>query len=131
MNERKHWIGVDLDGTLAVSINMEDRLDGKIGDPIPSMVERVKKWLSEGEDVRIFTARASHFHDASSLLKVQHRIPKIIEWCKEHIGQELPITCYKDSYVKEIWDDRAIGVVKNTGEIKSSQCPHCGRGEKK
>ena len=49
------WIGIDLDGTLA-------EYDGwkgveHIGKPIPSMVERVKAWIIEGKDVRIFTAR--------------------------------------------------------------------------
>lgn len=53
MNEG--WIGIDLDGTLA-------EYDGwkgveHIGKPIPSMVKRVKEWISEGKDVRIFTAR--------------------------------------------------------------------------
>lgn len=30
------------------------------GDPIPAMLERVKQWIAEGRDVRIFTARASN-----------------------------------------------------------------------
>lgn len=49
------WIGVDLDGTLA----MYDGFKGPehIGDPVPKMLERVKKWLAEGREVRIFTAR--------------------------------------------------------------------------
>jgi hypothetical protein len=51
----KGWIGVDLDGCLAkydkwVSID-------HIGEPITPMVERVKRWLREGREVRIFTAR--------------------------------------------------------------------------
>ena len=49
------WIGVDLDGTLA-------EYDGwvgpqHIGKPVPLMVDRVKRMLDYGEDVRIFTAR--------------------------------------------------------------------------
>ena len=39
------WIGVDLDGTLAKYSTWNN---GQIGDPIPAMVERVKKWLLLG-----------------------------------------------------------------------------------
>ena len=51
------WIGVDLDGTLAkydrrVSIET-------IGDPIPSMVRRIKSWIDRGVPVKIFTARVA------------------------------------------------------------------------
>ena len=49
------WIGVDLDGTPA-------HYDGWkawniIGPPIPLMMARVPAWLTEGHEVRIFTAR--------------------------------------------------------------------------
>ncbi len=49
-------IAVDLDGTLA----HYDEFRGKdhIGKPIPKMMERVKKWLDEGQKIVIFTARA-------------------------------------------------------------------------
>ena len=49
------WIGVDLDGTLAEYLGWQGM--GHIGEPIAPMVERVKAWLAEGKDVRIFTAR--------------------------------------------------------------------------
>lgn len=38
------WIGVDLDGTLA---EYHGWGNGEIGDPVPAMLERVKKWLAE------------------------------------------------------------------------------------
>lgn len=38
------WIGVDLDGTLA---EYNGQLSG-IGDPINPMMNRVKRWLSQG-----------------------------------------------------------------------------------
>lgn len=49
------WIGVDLDGTLAVY----DKWVGwwHIGEPVPKMLERVKLWLSIGTRVKIMTAR--------------------------------------------------------------------------
>ena len=59
----KDWIGVDLDGTLAEYHGWND---GKIGEPIQLMVERVKRWLAEGKSVRIMTARVGVQEDAYS-----------------------------------------------------------------
>jgi hypothetical protein len=104
------WIGVDLDGTLAHLDGFKGL--GTIGRPIPRMVERVKWWLDNGEDVRIFTARVAHPPTAFYAASV------IREWCARHLGCVLPITCVKDMDMRELWDDRAIGVAKNTGERK-------------
>ena len=98
------WIGVDLDGTLA-------EYDGwkgadHIGRPVKKMLERVLDWKNAGKDVRIFTARAS----------VPEQIPPIDEWCRKHIGQTLPVTNIKDFAMIELWDDRCVQVVPNTGE---------------
>lgn len=97
------WIGVDLDGTLAYY----DKWRGKehIGKPIPKMLDQVKHWLKSGKEVRIFTARAS---DPSA-------VPYINEWCREHVGQALAVTNVKDYGMIELWDDRAVQVVINTG----------------
>ena len=100
------WIGVDLDGTLA---NYDEwRGVEHIGSPIPAMLERVKRWLKEGQEVRIFTARVAGIDH----LQARHYIRK---WCREHVGFELPITATKDYGCIEIWDDRAVQVVPNTG----------------
>lgn len=101
------WIGVDLDGTLAVYPGTYDKFHN-IGAPIPLMVKRVREWVSQGKDVRIMTARA-----ASSDPEVTK---EVVAWCKEHIGHELPVTCRKDFGMVELWDDRAIQVIPNTGE---------------
>ena len=50
------WIGVDLDGTLAHYTHWVGPLH--IGSPIPAMVSRVKLYRIQGQDIRIFTARA-------------------------------------------------------------------------
>ena len=100
------WIGVDLDGTLAHYTSWNG---GEIGKPIPKMVERVKKWLRNGRVVKIMTARVAYQNKAQEEL--------IKEWCKEHLGERLPVTCMKDFNMIELWDDRAIRVEKNTGEI--------------
>lgn len=101
------WIGVDLDGTLAQYGGWKGA--DHIGEPIPAMLERVKGWLSEGVEVRIFTARVSIDEDGSVERAIQ-------DWCEQHIGHRLAVTCRKDYAMVELWDDRAIQVIPNTGE---------------
>lgn len=101
------WIGVDLDGTLA---RYDEWLGIEhIGEPIPLMVERVKRWLAEGRDVRIFTARVAGPNDVAQARMV------IADWCRVHIGRLLPVTATKDFGMVELWDDRAVSVGLNTG----------------
>lgn len=95
---------VDLDGTLAMYDGWKG---GEIGEPIPEMAFRVKNWLADGKDVRIFTARAS----------VPELIPSIQEWCEKHFGIRLPVTNQKDFTTSVIYDDRCIQVEPNTGRI--------------
>ena len=99
------WIAVDLDGTLAHYDGWVSPLH--IGEPIPNMVKRVKKWLSEGVEVRIFTARAWKA-DEKEMSFIQ-------DWVEKHIGVRLAVTCTKDYGMIELWDDRAVSVKSNTG----------------
>lgn len=104
-------IAVDLDGTLAQYADWDE---GEIGSPIPVMVERVKRWLDQGQDVCIFTARVCNGDPEG------HRI-RIAIWLNDALGiryaqQIKKITAEKTWDIHEIWDDRAIGVVPNTGE---------------
>lgn len=101
------WIGVDLDGTLAYYEGWKG--ETHIGAPVPAMVERVKRWLAEGREVRIFTARVSG-GDVTAFLQVMER------WCETHIGRRLVVTNVKDYAMDELWDDRAVQVVPNTGQ---------------
>lgn len=103
------WIGVDLDGTLAHYDGWTGSLEP--GAPIAPMVRRVKQWLAEGHDVRIFTARVSE-PDFTTRVKT---LDAIREWSSEHIGVVLPITNVKDYHMIELWDDRAVSVEANTG----------------
>lgn len=116
MSKQKGWIGVDLDGTLAHYDEWQGVLH--IGEPIPLMQERVLKWLKEGKEVKIFTARVSNL---SQLNIYQRRdvVFTINEWCKKHLGQVLEVTCSKDFSMIELWDDRAVGVNINLGTIKN------------
>jgi hypothetical protein len=109
----KPWVAVDFDRTLATY----DHYDGpnRFGAPIPLMVDRVKKWLAEGKEVRIMTARMSGVsHDKDEIRKARVAIET---WCEIHIGQKLPVTCEKDYNMELLYDDRAVGVVPNTGEL--------------
>lgn len=108
------WIGVDLDGTLAVYDGWKGPTH--IGEPIPAMVERVIRWLAEGRDVRIFTARISHDMTPQRQLEAFKAYHAIITWCQLHIGEILPVTNTKDYSMIECWDDRAVQVIPNTGQ---------------
>ena len=111
---KRGWIGVDLDGTLAMH-------DGyvswdHIGEPIPLMVERVMEWIKAGDDVRIFTARAGPpYPDGVTEEMV---VQNIQDWCFAHIGRVLPVTNKKDFQMIALWDDRCTQVQANTGRIR-------------
>lgn len=111
------WIGVDLDGTLAEYDGWHG--ESHIGKPIPLMVERVRRWISDGKDVRIFTARAYNPWEVGLIhnepMTKREAIKVIEDWCKEHIGVVLPIVCTKDYGMIELWDDRCVQVIPNTG----------------
>lgn len=118
-NDKKHagWIGVDFDGTLAHYTTWEG--PDVLGEPIPAMVERVRRWLDAGLDVRIFTARVAPSTIAEMEPTVRAR-KAIQAWCEKHIGQSLPVTCIKDMAMRELYDDRAVAVEMNTGRLLSS-----------
>lgn len=99
------WIGVDLDGTLA-------QWDGwkgheHIGDPIPVMLERVKRWIKMDIEVRVFTARAS----------VPEHITPVQKWLEKNGLAGLRVTNEKDYRMLQLWDDRCIQVIPNSGEL--------------
>lgn len=104
------WIGVDLDGTLAEE--QKPFQEYGIGAPVPAMVKKVQDAIALGELVKVFTARLAvpETHDRLQVV--------IREWTKKFVGVPLDSTCVKDPGMKEIWDDRARQVVKDTGEFK-------------
>lgn len=105
------WVGFDLDGTLA----KYDEWRGieHIGEPIMEMVMRLKKYLDEGVEVKIFTARCAQPTDR----ECQEAIRYIKAWCLKYIGVELEVTNVKDPLMIKLYDDRAVTVVENTGEV--------------
>lgn len=97
----KKWIGVDFDGTLAV-----EHGNGRMGDPIPTMVARVRQWLKDGFQVRIFTARA---HDPDQVIGIRG-------WLRRHRLPDMPITNVKEPNMLQLWDDKAVRVLHNDGK---------------
>ena len=79
------------------------------------MQERVKRWIAEGREVRIVTARVSP-KDSQTKEEVEQIRTMIEDWCEKHLGKRLQVTNEKDHGMIELWDDRAIQVIKNTGE---------------
>jgi hypothetical protein len=125
------WIGVDLDGTTAHYDGWVNHIH--VGKPIEVMVYRIRDWVSRGIKVRIFTARvfplnmcidAYDFkYPVEFLLDAEYRksiesVRAIQDWCLENIGHLLPVTNVKDYGMIQLWDDRAVAVECNTGNIK-------------
>lgn len=80
---------------------------GLFGKPITLMVNRIREWLARGTVVKVVTARAVAPDD----------VVAIEEKCVELFGRKLPVTDRKDFRMRELWDDRAVRVEKNTGRI--------------
>jgi len=102
------WIGVDLDGTLA-HYNGWKGIE-HVGDPVPAMLSRVRAWLDGGRTVKIFTARVS-----VAGRERDEVVGHIHAWCERHGLPALDVTCVKDFGMVELWDDRAVQVIPNTG----------------
>lgn len=106
-------IAVDFDGTLATYdkwVSVEH-----CGDPIPSMVARVKAAHAAGHAIVIFTARAAARIDGSHKVAVHF----VTKWCDKYLGFRPLVTAIKLPEIDLIWDDKAVGVEKNTGRFLS------------
>lgn len=101
MTNERPWIGVDLDGTLAEYHGWSEN----IGKPVPLMMERIYKWLHEGTRVKIFTARAAH----------PEMVQAVKDWLRKVGLPDLEVTNQKDMMMTQLWDDRCIQVIANTG----------------
>lgn len=104
--EERQWIGVDLDGTLCETENWQGF--EHVGKPVPLMLKRVKIWLEMGYKVKIVTARAAEEPEVA--------IPPIKAWLKEQGLPDLEVTNGKDMDMIELWDDRCVQVIPNTGK---------------
>lgn len=109
--EEEGWIGVDLDGTLAKYNGYKGA--AHIGEPVPAMAARVRRWVGRGKRVKIFTARADDEKSVNAIKK----------WLKDNELPDLEVTNLKDEKMIEFWDDKAVAVEKNTGKIKEAEDP--------
>lgn len=95
------YIGIDLDGTLA---HYDGWKDGAIGEPIKLMADRMFTWIKSGQEVRIVTARGV----GDERIRVQ-------QWLWEQFRLMIPVQNTKTFRMHELWDDRAVQVIPNTG----------------
>lgn len=111
------WIGVDLDGTAAYYTSWKGI--EHIGEPVPLMAARIRKMLDEGKDVRIFTARVCHLFlpncPEERRREAEMAREYIQQWTEKHFGRRLPVTAVKDFAMIELYDDRCIQILANTG----------------
>jgi hypothetical protein len=117
ITEEADWVGFDLDGTLAQYYTWGD---GTIGAPIPSMVDRLKAYRAQGIEVRIVTARVSGLMASGEpdLQEAADREKRRVEdWCRQHLGEVLPVTATKDFRMAKLYDDRCVQVETNTGRL--------------
>lgn len=91
----------DFDGTLVTNAYPAT------GEPVEKMVKVIRAHLAFGDTVRIFTNRADRESDC---------VP-VREFCKAHFGQVLEVTNLKTRDVTVIYDDIAIQVIRDTGEL--------------
>ncbi len=101
------WIGVDLDGTLAMGFGSGITT---IGPPVPKMVERVHGWIAGGVEVRIVTARVAPDQPQRDIQEWM-----IKRWLLFVGLPQLEVVAHKDLEMIELWDDRAVQVMRNTG----------------
>jgi hypothetical protein len=145
IQEFSEWIGVDFDGTLAEYNNWSGW--NVFGKPIPLMVKRIKRWIRDGKEVRIVTARIglplriemrdkiTGFENIQRLSRAklhkckisgetysdQDMCDAIQAYTLEHVGEKLQVQCYKDYNMIELWDDRAVQVIPNTGRTLAEE----------
>ena len=100
-------LACDLDGTLALKQHPFNPYT--VGEPVPTMLQRVKDEIAKGRRVVLFTARAASQDPG------MHRT--IREWLTKHGLDGMKITNQKTPDITELLDDRAKQVVPDTGKI--------------
>ena len=100
-NLNQSWIGFDFDGTLVRHEHPD------IGEPVPRMMQRLKKYLDEGKRVKIITARGANPNECDKIQRflVNLGLPA------------LEVTDRKDYLMEYMYDDRARQVIMNTGVV--------------
>ncbi len=110
----KGQIGFDLDSSLAFYDHWRGATH--IGEPIKPAVDLAKKYMDEGWEVIIFTARVAP-EEGIDLIAQRKAIQ---EWTKRVFGKSLKVTCIKGREIVHYFDDRATGLQPNTGKLLSN-----------
>lgn len=97
----EQWYGFDFDGSLVVEDYENFYLCGKETPLVALMV----KLLDEGKKVKIFTARTPEYRGDIYHFLARNGLE----------NRNIEITSVKDGALRRFYDDRAIGVNKNTG----------------
>lgn len=105
----KGWIGVDADKTLFVYSHWTG-VD-HFGVPVPKMVNRVRQHLAAGEEVRLFSARVSDPEWESKGKPAWEKVSTYL------FGIPLEATNVKDYEMILLYDDKAVQVEENTGDL--------------
>lgn len=105
---------VDFDGTLVHYEGWKGHRH--VGKPVPHMVERVKKWITDGDDVFILTARLTPWDEAPPVGQtIPEEAKRIVEdWCEKHLDRRLHVTNIKGGF-DALYDDNVVQIVQNTG----------------
>ncbi len=96
------WIAVGLEGTLS---RAEGHPEFVLGEPIQPMISRVHSWLRAGVEVRVLTELADDFMGG---IQVRY-------WLDSHGLGDVGITSTLDKDMQQLWDNRAIRTLRNTG----------------
>lgn len=89
--DTNYWIGVELDGTLAEEVEVNENYALTIGKPYPRMIEFVKSIIEAGTKVKIFTARVSDMEPRHAAAEKAIR-----KWTKAQFGVPLESTATRD-----------------------------------
>lgn len=120
MSNVKGWIGLDLDATIAEYTTWQGV--EHIGEPVLPMLERIAKWLEEGQPLKIVTARVYCGESGEAPIGDYYRDAQIArlaieKWCMKYLGVVLPVTCCKNFSMIALYDDRCFRVEPNTGRV--------------
>lgn len=113
MSNTKKTIAVDFDGTLADDSRVKYP---ECGPPVWRMVERVRRWIAEGHEVVLFTARLAE----KDVHRERDQVKRLTEWLDLYgihntDGTVIAMTAWKLPKFDEFWDDKAVAVIRNTG----------------
>lgn len=111
-----YYFLVDFNGTLAHHEKGAKVIDGDgepiLGAPIKRMVERVKRLIASGMEVRIQCGTVGEGGKNGEKMSAAIR-----EWCKKHLDQECAVTGTITPKCLGVWNDKARGVIRNTGRF--------------